>query len=323
MRVVEYDRFGDESVLQLRDRPVGQPRAHQVLIRVKAAALNPKDILLRAGKLRLLSGSRFPKRVGYDWAGVVEKLGPEVASVRVGDEVFGMINATAAGAVAEQVVVRTDELALKPAALSFDQAAAIPLAALTALQALRDDGRLRPGQRVLINGASGGVGTFAVQIARELGAHVIAVTSAKNAELVKDLGANEVLDYAVNDPTKLADKVDVFFDVFGNRHFLLARRALTSTGTFVSTVPKLHVIASHLQTMYFTQQRARLVVVRSRRADLELLASWAQAGRLTPVIDRVVPMVDIAQAQKQLATKRTRGKIVIQINDEGVASHSS
>ncbi len=310
MKVVEYQRFGDESVLSVVERPTPTPGRGQVLVDVFAAALNPKDVLTRAGKLRFFSGQRFPMRVGYDWSGVVRAIGSGVEGLAAGDEVFGMIQAWAGGAVAEQVVVEADQLAKKPAALAHPQAAAIPLAALTALQALRDEGRLEPGQRVLINGASGGVGTFAVQLARLLGAHVVAVTSARNAELVRSLGAHEVIDYATSRATSVSAPVDVVFDVFGNQRFAACRAVLTPSGTWVSTVPKLHVLASQLGSR-FSSQRARLVLVRSRRADLEQLAAWASAGSIAPVIDRVVPMADIAAAQRHLGTRRARGKVVL------------
>jgi NADPH:quinone reductase-like Zn-dependent oxidoreductase len=310
MKVVEYERFGDESVLSVVERPAPTPGPGQVLVDVAAAALNPKDVLTRGGKMRFFSGRRFPMRVGYDWSGTVRAVGRGVEGLVPGEDVFGMIQAWAGGAVAEQVVVEASQLAKKPAGLSHVQAAAIPLAALTALQALRDDGRLVAGQRVLINGASGGVGTFAVQVGRLLGGHVVAVTSARNAELVRSLGASEVLDYAATSATSVSPPVDVFFDVFGNQRFAACRPALTPTGTWVSTVPRLHVVASQLRSR-FSSQRARLVLVRSRRKDLEQLAAWASAGSLQPVIDRVLPMADIAAAQRHLGTRRARGKVVL------------
>jgi NADPH:quinone reductase-like Zn-dependent oxidoreductase len=310
MKVVEYERFGDESVLSVVDRAAPTPGPGQVLIDVAAAALNPKDVLTRGGKMRFFSGRRFPMRVGYDWSGTVRAVGRGVEGLRPGEEVFGMIQAWAGGAVAEQVVVEASQLAKKPSALSHVQAAALPLAALTALQALRDEGRLVAGQRVLINGASGGVGTFAVQLGRLLGAHVVAVTSARNAELVRSLGASEVVDYATIRASSFSPPVDVFFDVFGNQRFAACRPTLTPTGTWVSTVPKLHVLASQLGSR-FSSQRARLVLVRSRRKDLEQLAAWASVGSIAPVIDRVLPMADIAAAQRHLATRRARGKVVL------------
>ena len=313
MRVVEYERFGDESVLEVRERPTPAAGAGELLVRVRAAALNPKDVFTRKGQMRTFSGSRFPRRVGYDWAGEVAAVGPGVTGFAQGDALYGMIQQWAGGAVAEYAAVKVGELAPKPARLSFEEAAAVPLAALTALQALRDDAHLQPGQRVLINGASGGVGTFAVQIARALGGRVVAVASGRNRELLQQLGAHEVMDYTVQPPTAVEPKVDVFFDVFGNQPFARARAALTPTGTWVSTVIRAHVALAHLRTLFFTSQRARLVLVRSNRADLELLGRWAEEGALRPVLEAVLPMEEVAQAQRQLSTKRTRGKVVLRV----------
>ena len=310
---MEYERFGDESVLEVKERPTPSAAAGELLVRVRAAALNPKDVFTRSGRMRTFSGAGFPKRVGYDWAGEVVAQGPGVTGFAPGDAVYGMIQRWAGGAVAEYAAVRLTELARKPARLSFEEAAAVPLAALTALQALRDDAHLRPGQRVLINGASGGVGTFAVQIARALGARVVAVASGRNRELLQQLGAHEVMDYTVQPPTEVQPPVDVFFDVFGNQPFARARAALTPTGTWVSTVIRAHVALAHLRTLFLTSRRARLVLVKSNRADLELLARWAEEGQLKPVLEAVLPMEEVAQAMRQLSTKRTRGKVVLRI----------
>lgn len=340
MRVVEYDRYGGPEVLEVRERPAPEVTPGHVVVRVRAAALNPKDVLIQAGKFAWLAGRRFPKRVGYDWSGEVMAVGAGVRGLREGDAVFGMIQAWSAGACGEQVRVRADELAAKPAALGWEDAAALPLAGSTALQALRDLGEVRPGDRVLINGASGGVGTLAVQIAKRLGAHVTTLTSAANVALVRGLGADVTLDHTAwapgadrapgssgADPSSApgadrpvdqasgAARYDVVFDVFGNRRFAELRPLLTPRGTFISTVPKLHVIAARLRTA-LTRPRARLVVVRSRTADLAWLAEAAVAGGLRAVIDRVFPLAEIADAQRRLATKHARGKVVLRVAAE-------
>jgi NADPH:quinone reductase-like Zn-dependent oxidoreductase len=315
MRVVEYDRYGDPSVLVVRERPDPVARRGRVVVRVRAAALNPKDVLTRTGKLRLFAGRRFPKRVGYDWAGEIAALGPGVTGLAVGDPVFGMIQAWTAGACGELVEVRPDELARKPAGLDWEHAAALPLASLTALQALRDLCELAPGQRVLIHGASGGVGVHAIQVARALGAHVTTLTSAAAIELVRSLGADHAIDRATwrpAPPSTPAAAFDVVFDVFGNRSFDEMRPLLTPRGTFVSTVPKPHIVLARFRTA-FTRPRARLIVVRSRAADLAWLAALSERGGLRAVIDRVLPLADIAEAQRHLATRRARGKIVLRV----------
>lgn len=315
MMVAGYDRYGGSEVVRVREEPLPEPGRGELLVRVKAAGLNPKDILLQSGRNRLyriLAGTRFPKRIGYDWSGEVVSSGPGVTDFVVGESVLGMINDWAGGACATHAVVRVDELARKPSTLSFEQAAALPLAGQTALQALRDVGGLQRGARVLINGASGGVGTLAVQIAKALGASVTATTSARNLELVKSLGADEVVDYAATELSNLgAGAFDVFFDVFGNRSFALARPLLTTRGVFVSTVPKPHVLRAHALTLIGARKRARLVSVKSRAKDLETLCKWADEGILTPVIDSVFPLSDIAQAEARVASKHARGKVVL------------
>ncbi len=310
MKVVEYDRYGDPSVLVLRDRPIPAPRAGHVVVRVRAASINPKDLLVRAGKFRWLAGRRFPKQQGYDWAGEAVSVGAGVADVREGDALFGMINAWRGGACGEYISARADELAPRPEGLSWEEAAALPLVCLTAVQALRDLAEVVPGQRVLLNGASGGVGVHAIQIARALGAHVTTLTSAGNVELARSLGADEALDYAAWSPAEAAARYDAIFDIFGNRSFAGLRHLLTPRGTFVSTVPTPQIILARFRTA-FTRPRARLVVVRSNRADLQSLAPLIARGALRPVIDRVVALDDIAAAHSYLASKRARGKVVI------------
>jgi NADPH:quinone reductase-like Zn-dependent oxidoreductase len=310
MKVVEYDRYGDPSVLVLRERPIPTPRAGQVVVRVRAAALNPKDVLTRAGKYPWLAGRRFPKQQGYDWAGEAAAVGAGVHGVREGDALFGMIGPWRGGACAEYACVRANELAPRPEGLSWEQAAALPLVCLTAIQALRDLGEVAPGHRVLLNGASGGVGVHAIQIAKALGAHVTTLTSAGNAELARSLGADETLDYAAWSPAESAARYDTVFDIFGNRSFAALRPLLTPRGTLVSTVPAPPILLARLRTA-FTRPRARLVVVRANRADLRWLAPLISRGALRPVVDRVMPLDDIAAAHAYLATKRARGKVVI------------
>lgn len=312
MRAIVYDRYGPPEVLEVRELPSPVPAAGEVLVRVRAAALNPKDSLIRKGKFRAVTRARFPRLLGYDVAGVVGAVGEHVTRFRVGDDVFGMKQAWAGGTIAEEVCMLGDELALKPPKLSFEDAAALPLAGLTALQALRDEGRLKPGQKVLINGGSGGVGVFAIQIARALGAHVTTTSSARNLELCRSLGAHETWDYAAKNGLEPGAGWDVFFDVFGNRRFSRVRAALSPTGTYVSTVPAVNTAVLHVLTR-FSARRARLVVVHSNGRDLEQLAQWAHAGTLAAVVDRVVPFTEVGSGQAHVETKRARGKVVIAV----------
>lgn len=313
MRAIVYDRYGGPEVLEERELPVPRLRPHEALIRVHAAALNPKDSFVRKGRFALATGRRFPKLLGYDVAGVVEQVGARVSTLRVGDEVFGMRNGFAGGTIAELVAVPQTELCARPKGLSFEEAAAIPLAASTALQALRELGRVKPGARVLLHGASGGVGCFAVQVAKLLGARVTTTSSPRNFELLASLGAAERLDYAKDPFLDPGANWDVLFDIFGNQSFAKAKRSLSPGGVYVSTVPSARNILDDLRTRLLPGRRARLVVVRSRAADLDWLRQAAEAGTLRPVIDRVVPLAETARAQAHLETKRARGKVVVRV----------
>jgi NADPH:quinone reductase-like Zn-dependent oxidoreductase len=312
MRAAVYDRFGRSDVVEVRHVEDPQPRRAEILVRVRAAALNPKDALVRMGKLRFWSGTGFPKRVGYDWAGEVVALGAGTAGVNVGDALYGMIQAISAGSCAELAAVRLGECAALPAQLSFEEAAAIPLAAQTALQALRDVAEVGPGARVLINGASGGVGTFAIQIAKVLGAHVTTTSSARNLELCRELGADDALDYASNDALDAKAAYDAVFDVFGNRRFAQARPALRPGGTYVSTVIRAHVFSAVARSL-LGRERARLVIVKSKRADLETIGRYVEQGRLRPILDAVYPLDQIAAAEDRVGSKHARGKVVVRI----------
>ncbi len=312
MRAVRFDRYGPPEVLQVVAVPTPVPGRGAVRVAVHAAAVNPKDVLVRKGKFAVPMGRRWPKAVGYDLAGVVDAVGPGVRGLAVGDRVLGMVQAWAGGACAEAVVLPADQVAPLPEGLSWVEAAALPLVGLTALQALRDCARLQPGQRVAIHGASGGVGTVAVQIARAMGAHVTATGRAENHPRLQALGAHATVDYRAVDVLSQGP-FDVVFDVFGDRRFAEARGALSPQGVYVSTVPGPRTVADHLRTRLSRGQRARLVVVRSRRRDLEALMAWVAGGVLRPVVDRVWPLADIAQAHAYLETKRAQGKVVLTV----------
>lgn len=303
-RALAYDRYGGLDVLAVREITLPAPARGETRVRVRAAALNPKDALVRKGRFAILSGRRFPKLVGVDFAGETER----------GERVFGALEEIRyrRGTLAEHVIVRANEWAPMPAGLTFEEAASLPLAALTALQALRDLGGVHPGARVAIHGASGGVGTVAIQIARAFGAHVTTTSSAHNLDLCRSLGANEALDRERESLDGGA--YDVLFDVFGNLRFDRSRRALAPRGVFISTVPSARILADAARTL-LSPQRAKLVVVRSRRADLDALRAMVDRGALRPVIDRVEPFSCAVEALRHLETKKARGKIVIRLDD--------
>jgi NADPH:quinone reductase-like Zn-dependent oxidoreductase len=311
MRAIFYRRYGSPDVLELGELPAPVAGPGELLVRVHAASLNPKDALIRRGKFRLLAGRRMPRVPGYDFAGTVETCGAGTAGWAAGAEVYGMIQAWRGGACAELVACPVDQLAPRPRSLDMQAAAVVPLAGLTALQALRDLLRVRPGDRVCINGASGGVGLFAVQIAKILGGHVTAVCSARNAALVTDHGADVVEPYD-GDPVAPGPRFDAFFDVFGNRPYPTARTNLMARGRYATTIPGAGAIVRDLCTRW-TKHPARLIVVRSNRADLDQLTQWIDAGRLRPTIDRVFDLAASREAHAYLETKRARGKIAIAI----------
>lgn len=314
MRAIVFERFGGPEVLV--EREVAEPtvRRGQLLVRVHAAALNPKDIVVRRGKFRWITGRHFPMPTGNDWAGEVVAVGDASPPFRVGERVCGCWNEARIrrGSLAERLVTSVDACARIPDAMTDEEAASLPLAAQTALQALRDDMHLAPGQRVLIHGASGGVGTLAIQIAKILGAHVITTSSARNAEFCRSLGADETLDYATDSPFAPGRNYDGIFDVFGNQSFGHVRGALASRGVFVSTVPSPRILRDRVLTAW-APQRAKLVLIKPRRADLEAILAWCAEKRMHPVVDRVFEWNDVQDAVRYLETKRARGKVVVRV----------
>jgi len=308
MKAIVYDRFGPPGVLELRDVPEPTRSPELVRVRVQAAALNPKDVLLRKGKLRLLVRGPFPRIPGYDLAG---ELLDDANGIAAGSRVYGMIGSGPGGACAEIAALPANEIAPAPVGLSTAEAASLPLAALTALQALRDELLVKAGQRLLINGASGGVGTLAVQIAKSMGADVAAVCSGRNGELVTELGADRVIDYTQQ---RVADQrgFDAVFDVYGNLPWAKAQPMLGEHGRYCTTVPGPGSIArGALRRLQL--HRAALVVVRSRRRDLEHLRRLVESGQVRPVVDRVLPLAQSREAHEYLETRRARGKVVLDL----------
>jgi NADPH:quinone reductase-like Zn-dependent oxidoreductase len=313
VKAVEYDRYGRADVLVVRDVPRPVPRRGEVLVRVRAAALNPKDVVVRSGRYRLVSGRKFPMRVGFDWAGEIVELGPGVRGVEPGAAYYGFLDGYRGGACAEHLAVRPRECAPKPSRLDFAEAAAVPLAASTALQALRDVARVEPGMRVLVHGASGGVGVFAIQLAKNvLGAHVTTTSGEENLGLCRRLGADVALDYRTTDPLAGDARFDVVFDVFGNRRFAEARRVLGRRGTYVKTVPTRETFLDVARTLVGFP-RARLVVVRPRARDLASIARYVEEGKVVPVVDRTYPLDAIVAAEEHVETKHSRGKVVVRV----------
>ena len=323
MNAVVYRCYGGPEVARLEQvaRPVLPD--DRLLVRVKAASVNPLDWHYLRGEpfiMRLSAGFGAPKdiRLGVDFAGVVESVGAKATRFKPGDEVFG----TAGGAFGEYVAAREDRVTAKPANVSFEQAAAVPVAAVTALQAVRDKGQLRPGQKVLVNGASGGVGTYAVQLARIMGADVTAVCSTRNVELVRSLGAGQVIDYTHEDFTRGPQRYDLIIDNVGTHSISDTRRVLTEHGTLVivgSTTKGrwLGGIAGAINAMVvrpFISQKVGFFLARINREDLDYLAGLMASGKLVSVIDRRFPLADSGEAMRYVEAGHSRGKVVITID---------
>ncbi len=324
MRAAAIDGYGGSERLVIREVEVPRPGPGQVLFRVRAASVNPIDWKIRAGKMRLLKRAPFPAVLGFDAAGEVVEIGPEVSRFAPGDEVYGLLDNPVGGAYAEYAVARESSLAPKPGSLSFEEAAAVPLAGLTALQALRDRGELAPGERLLVNGAAGGVGHFAVQIGVALGAHVTGVASGRNQELVLGLGAERAIDYEEVDFTgeDAADAAgaayDVIFDAVGSRSFddctaVLAREG----GIYVTTLGGLKlwiwIAITALGGLFGHGRRARFVLAHPSGQDLDILGRLADLGKLRPAVGRVYPLEEIQRAHAASESGHTRGKIVVRI----------
>ena len=319
MQAIVYPHYGPPSVLQLSEIAKPTPADNEVLIRVRAACVNPYDWHFLRGSpygIRFMTGLRHPKsqQLGVDLAGEVEAAGSQVTQFHPGDAVFGM----GSGAFAEFARAPESGLALKPANITFEQAASVPIAALTALQGLRDHGHLQPNQKVLINGAAGGVGTFAVQIAGALGAEATGVCSTRNVEMVRTLGANHVVDYTQTDFTQCGDRYDILLDCIGNHPLQACRRVLNPKGFYIGVggqsgkwvAPMDRAIRARVLNRFVSQQ-LQFMMAKSSQPGLNLLAEWMATGKVTPAIDRTYNLSQVPAAIRYLEEGHARGKVVI------------
>ena len=325
MKAIVYSDYGLSNLkLENIEKPV--PNDDQILVKVRAASINPYDWHFVEGTpyiMRMMGvGLRKPKdiQLGVDFAGTVEAVGKNVTQFKPGDEVFG----GRGGAFAEYVCRRAEgAVALKPANLTFEQAASVNIAGITALQALRDKGKVQPGQKVLINGASGGVGTFAVQIAKTFGADVTGVCSTRNVDLVRSIGADHVIDYTKEDFTKSDQRYDVMYDTVGNRSLLECRRILTPNGKYVMIggggpndsrwVGPFGRVIKTMVLSPFTSQKMGMMMADANGKDLTILADMMQSGKLKPVIDRTYKLNEVPAAIAYLEEGHARGKVVITV----------
>ena len=322
MKAIVYRCYGSTDVLEYADVEKPTPGDNEVLVKVQAASVNPLDWHFMRGTpyiMRLMSGLGAPddSGVGVDFAGTVEAVGSNVERFRAGDEVFGGGN----GVFAEYITIREDgPLAMKPAGASFEQAASTPIAALTALQALRDIGKLQPGQKVLINGASGGVGTFAVQIAKSFGAQVTGVCSTRNVEMVRSLGADHIFDYKKEDYTESGEQYDLIVDMVSNHSLSKNKRALKPNGILVIVGggkgnwigPMMNPIKALLMSP-FVEQEIGIIMAQLRKDDLVVVADLMQDGKVTPVIDRRFRLNEVPAALQYSEEGHARGKIIVSL----------
>ena len=334
MKAIMYHRYGTPDVLECEETEKPTPEDNHVLIKVRAASVNPLECGVIRGAARFVNGLRKPKitRLGVDVAGEVEEVGRNVTQFRSGDAVFGVCvrNPQASGVgiwscqgtFAEYVCAHESTLVKKPDNVAFEQAASAPMAAFTALQGLRDKGRIRSGQKVLINGASGGVGTFAVQIAKSFGAEVTGVCSTKNLEIVRSIGADHVIDYTREDFTKSGQHYDVVFDCIVNHSALAIRRVMKPKGICVAVGgPHGHWFGAMFRMLMalfiafvmsrFTSRKLIIFIARPNRDDLNLMRELMATGKVTPVIDRRYGLTEVPHAIRYLEEGHARGKVVI------------
>jgi NADPH:quinone reductase-like Zn-dependent oxidoreductase len=325
MKAVIRTEYGSPDVLHLKDVETPTPRDDQVLVKIQAASVNPLDWHLLRGEpfiARLDNGLTRPKgtKLGADIAGRVDAVGKNVTRFKPGDEVFGDISSNGLGGFAEYASVNEESLALKPAGLSFEQAAATPVVGFTAIQGLRDYGNIQAGQKVLINGASGGVGSFAVQYAKACEAEVTGVCSTRNLELVRSIGADQVIDYTREDFTKSGRQYDLIYDAVGNLSVLAVRRALNPRGKCVvagfTTLGRLFQVVTLGSLVSKTGSRkiGLMGVANANQKDLFLIKELLESGKVKAVIDRTYPLCETAEAIRYLETGRARGKVIVTMN---------
>ena len=323
MKAIVYTEYGSPDMLQLKDVEKPVPADDEVLVKVHAVSVNAADLhLLRADPflIRLSSGFLKPKHtiLGSDIAGRVEAVGSNVTQFKPGDEVFGDISACGWGGFAEYVCVRENALVLKPTNLSFEQAAAVPMAAVTALQGIRHAGQIRPGQKALINGASGGVGTFAVQLAKSFGAEVTAVCSTRNLETARSIGADHVIDYTKEDFATNGQQYDLILAANGDRSISDYKRALSPTGVYVQTGGSMSqmtqaMIQGPWISMTGSKKMGNMGVAKPNQNDLVFMKELLESAKVKPVIDRCYPLSEVPEALRYLEEGHARGKVVITV----------
>ena len=316
VKTIQFKAYGGPEQLIPADVPCPDTSANQLLVEVAATSVNPIDWKLHNGMLRWVRPLRFPSTPCFDFAGVIKAVGTQVSTFKPGDRIFGMLPMQSFGAAAEYLAVDEKYAAPIPSAVSFHEAAGIPLAGMTALQALRDQGCLKPGQRLLVIGGAGGVGHYAIQIGKAMGAHVTGVCSTRNLELARTLGADEVINYARTNLDMPSEAFDVILDTVIDRSFSQWRAWLGPEGIYVSLLPKFGLFLHSLRLKLFSRQRIRFTFVRPNRKDLDYLAGLAQDGLLHTEIDSVHALAELGAALRKSQSGRARGKIIVAVKTE-------
>jgi len=313
MKAVVFNKYGGNEVIEVRQMPRPVPGVDDVLVKVHAASVNPVDWKIRQGMARILTGFRFPKILGSECAGEIVETGTKIKGFSEGDRVIGSPGIRRLSAFAEYVCVNENNTFKNPEGISFGEASTIPVAGLTALQSLQKLGHISRNCKVLVNGASGGVGTFAVQIAKIFGASVTAVSSGPNAPLLKEIGADVIIDYTRQDFTKGDERYDIVFDTVSKRSFSECKGVLAPHGVYVNTLPVLSMLLYQYGIGFLMNKKARSVMVSPNAADMEWMRKQIEAGKIRIIIDRVYSLDQIVEALAYSETGRARGKIVLKV----------
>jgi NADPH:quinone reductase-like Zn-dependent oxidoreductase len=314
MKAAVIYQYGAPEVFRIENCPVPTIRNNEVLIKVYAASINPVDWKQRQGWHRFFLKAHFPVILGYDVSGIIESCGRSVKKFIKGDEVYVRLNRRFGGAYAEYAATSENTLALKPAGLSWEEAAAVPLAAITALQGLRDKCQLKKSEDILIIGAAGGVGHFALQIASQMGGRVTAVCSGRHQKMMEDLNPYRFIDYTKNDYKSLPEKYDVIFDAAGVEDFQKCRDLLKKGGRYMTTLPRPNILLHKLMSPFHNSKKAKTLLMKSKSNDLEFISKMISDNQLKIYIDSVFPLEKIAEAHRRAEEYSTEGKIIIKIH---------
>jgi NADPH:quinone reductase-like Zn-dependent oxidoreductase len=312
MKKIIYSHYGPTDVLQMVETPAPKIRKDGILVKIKAVSINPLDWKIFKGEERLMSGSKFPKGVGIDFSGTIENMGSGISNFKKADEVFGLLDAFKGEALAEYIVVNEQDIALKPANISFEQAAASPVVGLSALQILDKLSSITSGTRLLINGATGGIGMFLLQLAKKRGAVITAVTGSKGVAVAKKWGADEVIDYKTQNILRVNQQFDVVVDLSGKISFKDAKPLLHPRATFVTTLPGLKTIAGSYLNNLFSATKFKVLILEPAKGSLNLLAGLIRDG-LDIVVEKQYPMTAAQAAYNEVAQGGLTGKAVITI----------